>query len=114
MPHTKSKGQTRGRGTKTERRTTTRKVRTGRQARSHARNRLRELPTRSGAAIKPSQRAQAERSYAGDTTRRFDIARGKRFAMANEAGSERGPRFQPGSAKGVRRRKIPAAKRRQR
>jgi hypothetical protein len=85
MPHTKSKAQTRARGSKVPGNQSTRRVRTGRITRSAARSRLRQLPLRGPNTIGKSIRGQAERYYAGDTTRRFDVARGKRLGVGDAA-----------------------------
>jgi len=79
MPHTKSKGQTKQRGVTVPRRNATRRVNTRRAVRSRSRRQQREIPLRGPNAIRASRRQQAERAYAGDTTRRFDVARGKRL-----------------------------------
>jgi hypothetical protein len=53
--------------------------------RSATRTRQRELPKRGRNAIGKNVRGQAERYYAGDITRRFDVARGKRLAAGDAA-----------------------------
>jgi hypothetical protein len=53
--------------------------------RSTTRGRQRELPLRGPNMVGKSIRGQAERYYAGDTTRRFDVARGKRLAAGDAA-----------------------------
>ncbi len=88
MPHTKSKGQTRPRGTKIEDRSTMRRVGGG-PLRRRSREQLVELPLRGPKPVRASRRNQAERAYGGDTSRRFDVARGRRRA-AEDAQSRYG------------------------
>lgn len=83
MPHTKSKAQTRRRGSVVPNRKETRRVATGRMQRSVARGGLRELPLRGSNTARAKQRSHAEQDYAGDVARPFEIARGKRLRAAD-------------------------------
>jgi hypothetical protein len=79
MPHTKSQGQTKPRGATTKRRQGTRRIQTGAAVRSAERGKIKELPMRGPNVVPKSARSQAERAYGGDTSRRMDVARGKRL-----------------------------------
>lgn len=95
MPHTKSKGQTKPRGATVPARKETRRIGSGQILRSAARTQEKEIPLRGPNAIGASQRQQAERAYAGDMTRRFDVARGKRLTT-RDAERRYGRDMQPG------------------
>jgi hypothetical protein len=82
MPHTKSKAQTRARGTVIPSRKTTRDVDSGRVARGARRKSRRELPLRAGSNVPAHDRRQAEKDYAGDTGREFALARSKRLGQS--------------------------------
>jgi hypothetical protein len=58
---------------------TLRYINTQAEDRREARSKLRRLPLRGPNPVTKSERAQAERAYRGDTSRRLDVSRGKRL-----------------------------------
>lgn len=112
MPHTKSKGQTRGRGTPVPQRKHSRVIGRGTMLRLDRKNREVELPQGGRNIVSARQRAQAERAYAGDTRRRFDVARGRKPATQDaKSRYGRGPEMtraleRKARAEGRRRKKV--------
>lgn len=96
MPRTKSKAQTRARGTTIPSRNTKRTVSAQRGLRTAERSQMREMPLRSSKPVKGRQRGNAERAYRGDVSQRFDVARGRRLSSqeaGNRYGRGSGPRM---------------------
>ena len=87
MPHTKSKAQTRPRGTTIPSRRTTRRVTTAKA--SAARAGERELPLRGPNSVLARARRQSERDYMGGASADMRVARGKRLSALNAGTMER-------------------------
>ena len=87
MPHTKSKGQTRARGTTIPNQKATRRVATG--GTSAARAREGELPLRGTHSVLARTRRQSERDYIGGSSSEMRVVRGKRFSALNAGTMDR-------------------------